>query len=365
MWTSVTYYVMGFAPAAGRFFSQFLAYFLTHQMAVAMFRLLGAILKTMVVANTFGMFTLLIVFIFGGFLIPRQDIKPWWIWGYWVSPMMYSNNAISVNEFLATRWAIPNTDGSIAAPTIGRAILKFRGYFGGQWGYWLFVGAVIGYITLFNVLFLCALTFLSPGGSSNTVVSDDDNENELEKESKKQEQMSQITHGNGAANSRGQTGMVLPFQPLSLSFNHMNYYVDMPAAMKAQGFTEDRLQLLSDISGAFRPGVLTALVGVSGAGKTTLMDVLAGRKTSGIIEGDIRLSGYPKKQETFARISGYCEQTDIHSPNVTVYESLLYSAWLRLSSEVDENTRKECIYLYLATILCAYTLILVWLSIVH
>jgi ABC-type multidrug transport system ATPase subunit len=112
--------------------------------------------------------------------------------------------------------------------------------------------------------------------------------------------------------------------------------------MKDQGFTESRLQLLSDISGAFRPGVLTALVGVSGAGKTTLMDVLAGRKTSGTIEGDIKLSGYPKKQETFARISGYCEQTDIHSPNVTVYESLLYSAWLRLSSEVDENTRKVC-----------------------
>jgi ABC-type multidrug transport system ATPase subunit len=110
--------------------------------------------------------------------------------------------------------------------------------------------------------------------------------------------------------------------------------------MKEQGFTESRLQLLSDISGAFRPGVLTALVGVSGAGKTTLMDVLAGRKTSGAIEGDITLSGYPKKQETFARISGYCEQTDIHSPNVTVFESITYSAWLRLSSDIDDGTKK-------------------------
>lgn len=40
------------------------------------------------------------------------------------------------------------------------------------------------------------------------------------------------------------------------------------------------LQLLRSCSGAFRPGVLTALVGSSGAGKTTLMDVIAGRKTS-------------------------------------------------------------------------------------
>lgn len=110
--------------------------------------------------------------------------------------------------------------------------------------------------------------------------------------------------------------------------------------MKDQGVNEDKLLLLKGVSGAFRPGVLTALMGVSGAGKTTLMDVLAGRKTGGYIEGDIKISGYPKNQDTFARISGYCEQTDIHSPYVTVYEALIYSAWLRLPSEVDAAKRK-------------------------
>lgn len=33
----------------------------------------------------------------------------------------------------------------------------------------------------------------------------------------------------------------------------------------------------------------------------------AGRKTDGYIQGDVRISGFPKNQQTFARISGYCE----------------------------------------------------------
>ena len=106
-----------------------------------------------------------------------------------------------------------------------------------------------------------------------------------------------------------------------------------------------KVQLLSNVTGAFKPGVLTALMGVSGAGKTTLMDVLSGRKSRGDIEGDIQVGGYHKVQETFARVSGYCEQFDIHSPNLTIEESLEYSAWLRLPSTINSETKRVSHYL--------------------
>ena len=64
--------------------------------------------------------------------------------------------------------------------------------------------------------------------------------------------------------------------------------------MREKGFTNKKLQILSDITGALKPGVLTALMGVSGAGKTTLLDVLAGRKASGYIEGHIKIGGIPR-----------------------------------------------------------------------
>ncbi|KAI5666595.1 hypothetical protein M9H77_16448 [Catharanthus roseus] len=346
IWIVLTYYTIGFAPAASRFFKQLLAFVGIHQMALSLFRFIAAAGRTQVVANTLGTFTLLMVFVLGGFIVAKDDIKNWMIWGYYISPMMYGQNAIAINEFLSERWSAP-TNGS--QPTVGKTLLKDRGLFTEEYWYWICVAALFGFSLLFNVLFIGALTFLNPLGDTKAVIIEDDSENKNRRQAASSAAGVQMSirnaHGRGssvvsAAHDESRRGMVLPFQPLSLAFNHVNYYVDMPAEMKTQGIEDQRLQLLRDVSGAFRPGILTALVGVSGAGKTTLMDVLAGRKTGGYIEGSINISGYPKNQETFARVSGYCEQNDIHSPYVTVYESLLYSAWLRLAADIKAQTRK-------------------------
>ncbi|GFP96783.1 pleiotropic drug resistance protein 1 [Phtheirospermum japonicum] len=135
--------------------------------------------------------------------------------------------------------------------SLGVEVVKSKGFFPGTYWYWIGLGALFGMTLLYNSSYILALTYLNPLGKAQAVLPEDDTQE----------------------NDRGAT--------------------------------EDRLVLLNGVSGAFRTGVLTALMGVSGAGKTTLMDVLAGRKTGGYIEGNITVSGYPKKQETFARICGY------------------------------------------------------------
>ncbi|XP_071734203.1 pleiotropic drug resistance protein 1-like [Rutidosis leptorrhynchoides] len=328
LWTILTYYVVGFDPNVSRFFKQYLLLVVINQMSSALFRLMGAMGRNMIIANTFGSFALLIVFTLGGFVLVREDVKKWWIWGYWSSPMMYAMNGIVVNEFLGNQWKKPWND-----TTLGKTIITSGGFYAESYWYWISIAALVGFIFVLNLCFVLSLAFLDPFGKaqSHASVQDDSDAKEVE--------LSSATTGDGSQSKK--KGMILPFEPHSITFNDVKYSVDMPPEMKEQGVDEDRLLLLKGVSGAFRPGILTALMGVSGAGKTTLMDVLAGRKTGGYIEGDIRISGYPKKQETFARISGYCEQNDIHSPHVTVYESLLYSSWLRLGSDVDEKTRKS------------------------
>lgn len=103
---------------------------------------------------------------------------------------------------------------------------------------------------------------------------------------------------------------------LALLLSLCRYYVPNPAAAgqkkkKKGGPVDDvpkELELLKGITGYAEPGVLMALMGGSGAGKTTLMDVIAGRKTVGRITGEIFVNGKPKDQNSWSRMMGYVEQ---------------------------------------------------------
>eukprot|EP00644_Phytophthora_capsici_P015905 jgi/Phyca11/10412/fgenesh1_pm.PHYCAscaffold_49_\ len=131
------------------------------------------------------------------------------------------------------------------------------------------------------------------------------------------------------------------FTPVSLAFKDLWYSVPSPANK------HESIDLLKGISGYALPGTMTALMGSSGAGKTTLMDVIAGRKTGGTIKGEILLNGYPATELAIRRCTGYCEQQDVHSEGATIREALTFSAFLRQDSSVSERAKlasvEECL----------------------
>ncbi|KAE8717807.1 ABC transporter G family member 37 [Hibiscus syriacus] len=363
--TALTYYSIGYSPEVGRFFLQFLVCFGLHLTGMSMFRVIASLSQTIVASTTAGTLVLLTITSFGGFIVAEPSMPSWLKWGFWLNPMSYGEIGLTLNELLAPRWEkVESGNTSIGQQTLESRGLNYDGYF-----YWLSVSVLFGLTVLFNVIFTLALTFLKPPGKTRAIVSferysqlqglEEDNKDEsIQKESKifiESENIAVSTEGENIDpfNLNIQmcserkilfpTGkMALPFQPLTVAFRDVKYYVNVPVVtiiILQLGFKHKRVQLLSDITGAFQPGILTALMGVSGAGKTTLMDVLSGRKTGGTIEGEIRIGGYLKVQNAFARVSGYCEQTDIHSPHLTVEESLMYSAWLRLPSYIDSKTK--------------------------
>ncbi|KAL3668483.1 hypothetical protein V7S43_006566 [Phytophthora oleae] len=69
-------------------------------------------------------------------------------------------------------------------------------------------------------------------------------------------------------------------------------------------------------------------MGSTGAGKTTLMDVIADRKTGGKISGKIMLNCYEASDLAIRRSTGYCEQMDVHSDAATFREAITFSSFL-------------------------------------
>ncbi|GER27444.1 ABC transporter G family member 37 [Striga asiatica] len=342
VWTSLTYYVIGYSPEAGRFFRCMILMFGVHISSISMFHLLASVFLSLVLSSMAGNSNLIDIAFF------TNSMPDWLKWAFWLSPISYAEIGLSINEFLSPRWQNALSENT----TVGRLTLQNRGLNFGRNLYWISVGALFGLAVLYNVGFTLALTFLKRKSfyssvlclrfsthataiGSRAIISKDrhskeQGNKELENNSPKEEHNSDTSR---------RDGLVLPFEPLTMVFQDVQYYIETK-----------NLQLLHDISGTFQPGVLIALMDISGAGKTTLLDVLSGRKTSGIVEGEVRVGGYPKVQNTFARISGYCEQNYIHSPEITVHESLIFSAWLRLDPQIDSNRKYEFVKQVLETI---------------
>ncbi|OMO80624.1 ABC-2 type transporter [Corchorus olitorius] len=243
VWMILNYYVIGFDPNVGRFFKQYLLLLCLNQMASGLFRFMAAVGRTMIVANTCGSLALLAILVMGGFILTRDDVKKWWLWGYWFSPLMYGQNAIAVNEFLGKKWSHipPNSSDSL-----GVLVLKSRAIFPEAYWYWIGVGALTGYCLLFNFLFTLALRCLDPFGKPQAIISketvDERNNNktneltELSSRGKttsdsQKSTSSWTTSGVGSISDASQhrkRGMVLPFEPLSITFDEIRYAVDMP-----------------------------------------------------------------------------------------------------------------------------------------
>ncbi|XP_039037793.1 ABC transporter G family member 31-like [Hibiscus syriacus] len=158
VWSCVVYYTIGFTPSPGRFFRFMFVKFVVHQMAIGLFRMLDAIARDIVIANTFGSAAILIVLLLGGFLVPKDEIKPWWTWASWLSPLQYAQRAVSVNEFTTIRWKKISFTGN---GSVGDNVLHAHGLPTDEYLYWLGVGVLVFYAVLFNVVVTLALIYLN------------------------------------------------------------------------------------------------------------------------------------------------------------------------------------------------------------
>ncbi len=99
-----------------------------------------------------------------------------------------------------------------------------------------------------------------------------------------------------------------------------------------------------------RPGELVAIIGGSGAGKTTILNALCGYLKPA--EGHVFINGSDlyRNFDSLKMIIGYVPQSDIVYDNLTLYDMLLYTAKLRLPADVSPEERERAIRHALETV---------------
>lgn len=105
-------------------------------------------------------------------------------------------------------------------------------------------------------------------------------------------------------------------------------------------YTVNQKTVLRDIHGNVKPGQVMAIMGASGAGKTSFLDILARKNKRGVVSGEVYVNGKTISDEEFKRVVGYVDQEDTLMPTLTVYETVLYSALLRLPKSMSLEAKK-------------------------
>lgn len=124
---------------------------------------------------------------------------------------------------------------------------------------------------------------------------------------------------------------LLNYAPATLTFENVSYEV------KGK-------KILNGVSGIVKPREILAIMGGSGAGKTTLLDILAAKNKDGVVTGDIRINGQNLSIKNFKKICGFVDQEDYLLPTLTVYETVLNSALLRLPRNMSFEAKERKVF---------------------
>jgi len=317
--SSTVYWMTNFTPDVGRFFFFYLCIFMINLVISVWFRSISYSTANQFIAQQIDGPLIGTAMIFGGFLITRSKIPIWLIEFYWISPFSWIVHSMALNEYHSLRYY--NADGVNIEGNNYLVIFEMYTDEIYKWMGILYMGGLFILGTIFCAYLLHTKRFELSVGTKRVAESE-------ELQLSGEDELVKIDMARQASSSSK-----LPFIPVTVVWKNIGYVVPI----KGQ---EDRT-LLTDISGFCRPNEMTALMGSSGAGKTTLMDVIAGRKTAGTMAGEILLNGVAKDDKTFAALVGYCEQADLHMGFATVRESLLFSATLRLPASVSKQIREE------------------------
>ncbi|GMF50699.1 unnamed protein product [Phytophthora fragariaefolia] len=302
-----------------------------------------------------GMLKVLLFVLFAGFIVSKNSIPDWLAWLYWLDPVAWTVRSIAVSQYRSSELDVCVYKGVDYCSMYGQTMGEYSlGLFDvPSEKVWVVYGVVYLVATYFVAMTIsCFVLEYHRYERPENVVLPHETSNMVSEEaaynliSSPQASASMNDFSNDDVLVGIKAGHQANTPPVTIAFKDLWYTVSVPGG---RGQAAKEVELLKSVTGYALPGTMTALMGSTGAGKTTLMDVIAGRKTAGTVKGDILINGFPATDLSIRRCTGYCEQTDVHPTASTFREALTFSAFLRQDSTVPDsvkyNTVEECLEL--------------------
>ena len=127
-------------------------------------------------------------------------------------------------------------------------------------------------------------------------------------------------------------------EPIDLVFENLSYTVTDKVQSKILK-KDIKKCILNNLTGYFSHGRLTGIMGPSGAGKTSLMEIISGQSKSGNVTGNLYLNGNPTDINAIKKRAGFVFQDDVILKTMTVKEALYMSALLRLPENISNEEK--------------------------
>lgn len=129
-----------------------------------------------------------------------------------------------------------------------------------------------------------------------------------------------------------------------ISFVDLSYEIDTQRSfgrLSLPFLGKKKKEILHHLSGTFQPG-MNAILGPTGSGKSSLLDILADRKSHRGITGEVMIDGQRRSSGYKHRV-GYVAQDDVVSGTLTVRENLTFSANIRLADSISPEDKRSIV----------------------
>jgi ABC-type multidrug transport system ATPase subunit len=151
---------------------------------------------------------------------------------------------------------------------------------------------------------------------------------------------------------------------IKIVWKDVNYYMLEKDPLKSKFMKPEykTKHILQNVSGSASSGQLLAIMGPTGCGKTSLLNVLAARVPNGnqkmsALDGTITVNSEPRNDVLFRRISAYVMQDDNMYPHLTVLETFTLAAAFYLPYESDHDAIVDAVIHELGLVKCKDTII--------